>query len=120
MVCEKHFLRNKARFEQPLCHLDDTPHVKCENEAKAGAGMGDSTEFDTVSENVEKCRILSRGWRFLPSGRRSSYGIDLQWDRGRIREPPRGSQRALQAENRVSCRNVGCEAAAAGRASDEK
>src|SRR5208283_595909 len=61
----KTFLRNKANLEQPLSHLEDTPHVKCEHEAKAAAGMGDSTEFDT---SVEKCRKVSNsvGWVKAP------------------------------------------------------
>src|SRR5208283_1365817 len=112
----KTFLRNKANLEQPLSHLEDTPYVKCEHEAKAAAGMGDSTEFDS---SVEKCRIPWGGSRFLQSGRSSSYCIYLQWDSRRIRELPRGAQRALQVKSGVSCRNVECAAAAAGRASDE-
>src|SRR5208282_3499682 len=61
----KTFLRNKANLEQPLSHLEDTPHVKCEREAKAAAGMGDSTEFDS---SVEKCRKVSNsvGWVEAP------------------------------------------------------
>src|SRR5208283_601952 len=120
----KTFLRNKANLEQPLSHLEDTPHVKCEHEAKAAAGMGDSTEFDS---SVEKCREVSKSVEFRGVGEGSSRAVGVApitficngIDRGSgSRQGAR--KRALQAKTGVSCRNVECEAAAAGRARDEK
>src|SRR5208283_1317547 len=70
----KTFLRNKANLEQPLSHLEDTPHVKCEHEAKAAAGMGDSTEFDS---SVEKCREVSKSVEFCGVGEGSSRAVGV-------------------------------------------
>src|SRR5208282_981107 len=53
----KTFLWNKANLEQPLSHLEDTPHVKCEYEAKAVAEWVIRQNSTVVSRSVEKCRI---------------------------------------------------------------
>src|SRR5208282_5501661 len=83
-----------------------------------GRWRGDSTEFDS---RVEICRKVSKSVAFRRAAEDLSGAIEVlaiafQFNgiANCFRRGAGGADRPLGATNRVSCRNVGCESAAAG------
>ena len=75
-----------------------------------------------IRQNSTLCRKMSKSVGFCRVGEGSSRAVGVapmalicNGIGGGFGSRPRGAQRARQAKNRVSCRNVGCEAAAACR-----
>src|SRR5208282_3334269 len=66
-----------------------------------------------VSRSVEKCRVPPGGGGSVRSERSAGYRFPIQRDSELVPARSRGANGPLGATNRVSCRNVGCEAAAA-------
>src|SRR5208283_162590 len=67
-----------------------------------------------LSKSVEKCRVPPGGGGSVRSDRSAGYRFPIQRDSELLPARCWGADRPLGATNRVSCRNVGREAAAAG------
>src|SRR5208283_4060840 len=83
-----------------------------------GDGAAIRQNSTVVSKSVAKCRKVSRsaGWAEDLSGASGVLAIAFQFNgiANLCRRGAGGADRPLGATNRVSCRNVGCESAAAG------
>src|SRR5208283_4459433 len=78
-----------------------------------GDGAAIRQNSTVVSKSVEKCRVLPGVGGSVRSERSAGYRFPIQRDSELLPGRSRGADRPLGATNRVSCRNVGCEAAAA-------
>src|SRR5208283_2180492 len=117
MVCEKQFCGTKPISNNPFPILRIHPMSSANMRRKQRPEWGIRQNSTVVSKSVE----------FRGVGEGSSRAVGVApitficngIDRGSgSRQGAR--KRALQAKTGVSCRNVECEAAAAGRARDEK
>src|SRR5208337_2165212 len=79
-----------------------------------GDGAAIRQNSTVVSKSVEKCRVPPGGGGSVRSERSAGYRFPIQRDSELVPARSRGANGPLGATNRVSCRNVGCESAAAG------